>query len=341
MSSSDQLQQAFRFIRDGNKTQATAILVPIVRSEPNNADAWWLLANAVSSADQQRRALEQVLRLRPNDDKARRMLDRIGVEGIPTSSPPPIQPPAPYVGTPYASPQQPDPFAASAPSDPFGNDPFADDPFAHVGGGQPAPYSVPQRSAGMQPAPLPLAPQRKGTNPLVIILAVIGVLVVVGCAACFVLTGGAAIFGGQILQQVAGTLTSDPDFQNLVGTLSSGTPGAGNLGSQLSGNFTNRGAIQRGQTLSGRVDSLVDDGWTFSGNSGESISIEVRARDGNLDPILYLYDPERELIAENDDINLLQGDKNSRIEMTLPASGTYTIIVSAFGQGGDYDVSVR
>jgi hypothetical protein len=47
------------------------------------------------------------------------------------------------------------------------------------------------------------------------------------------------------------------------------------------------------------------------------------------------------LIAENDDINLLQGDMNSRISLTLPASGKYTIIVSAFGQGGDYDISVR
>lgn len=78
MSTSDQLQQAYRLIRDGNKTQAMAIIVPIVRAEPNNADAWWLLANAVSEVDQQRRALEQVLRLRPNDDKARQMMERIG-----------------------------------------------------------------------------------------------------------------------------------------------------------------------------------------------------------------------------------------------------------------------
>ncbi len=47
------------------------------------------------------------------------------------------------------------------------------------------------------------------------------------------------------------------------------------------------------------------------------------------------------MIAENDDINLLQGNTNSRISITLPVSGKYTIIVSAFGNGGDYEISVR
>jgi hypothetical protein len=347
MSTSDQLQQAYRFIRDGNKTQATAILVPIVRSEPNNADAWWLLANAVSTPDQQRRALEQVLRLRPNDDKARRMLDRIDSGGSPASPPPVMQQPAQFPGTPSAAPPQPDPFAAPAPqSDPFGNDPFAgdpfaDDPFPQAGRGQPAPYQVAPGPVRTYGAPPPVAPQRKGTNPLVIILAVVGLLAIIGCAACFAITGGFAFLGGQIIQQVAGTLTSDPDFQNLMGTLSNVTPGASNLGSRLSGNFANRGAIQRGQTLTGTVDTIVDDGWTFSGNGGESITIEVHSRDADLDPQLYFYDPERALIAENDDINLLQGDTDARIEITLSTSGTYTIIVSAFSQGGDYELSVR
>jgi hypothetical protein len=317
MSTSDQLQQAFRLIRDGNKTQAAAILVPIVRAEPNNADAWWLLANAVSGTDQQRRALEQVLRLRPNDDKARRMLDQIGGGGFPAS--PPMQPPDPWA-------TQPPPSTA-----------FGGDPFAHVGAGQSAPYYPQPRAGGMQSAP-PIAPQRKGTNPCVIILAIIGFVVVVGCAACVLLSGGTI---GTFVSGFLGTLTADPDLANTFGTaIANITPEASNLGSRLSGNFTDRGPIQRGQTLNASVDSQVDDGWTYNGNSGESITIEVRALDSSLDPELFLYDPERIMIEENDDVNLLQGDLNSRISVTLPASGKYTIIVSAYGGEGDYEISV-
>lgn len=313
MSSSSQLDQAFRLIKDGNKTQATAILVPLVRAEPNNADAWWLLANAVNGTDQQRRALEQVLRLRPADEKARRMLEQIGGGAVPAN-------PQPQ-------------------SDPWSTSPPPPDPFAHVGGGQPPAYSAQPRSGGMQPAPLQVAPQRKGTNPIVLILAVIGFIVVVGCAACLLLSGGAL---GTVLGSISGTLTADPELNNTFGTIVANlTPGVGNLGSKLSGNFTDRGAIQRGQTLNAQVESLVDDGWTYSGNSGESITITVEALDSSLDPILYLYDPERELIEQNDDINLLNGNKNSQIAINLPATGTYTIIVSAFAQGGDYQVSVR
>lgn len=310
MSTSDQLQQAYRLIRDGNKTQAMAIIVPIVRAEPNNADAWWLLANAVSEVDQQRRALEQVLRLRPNDDKARQMMERIG--GFTAS--PPVQ-------------QSPDPWATQSPP--------PSDPFAHVGSGQPAPYYA--QPGAMQSAP-PIAPQRKGTNPCVIVLAIIGFVVVIGCAACMLLSGGTI---GTLVSGVLGTLTADPDLANTIGTLVNLTPEANNLGSQLSGNFTDRGTIERGQTLNASVDSLVDDGWTFDGTSGDSVTIEVRARDSALDPQLYLYDPQRLMIAENDDINLLQGNTNSRISITLPVSGKYTIIVSAFGNGGDYEISVR
>lgn len=313
MSTSDQLQQAYRLIRDGNKTQATAILVPIVRNEPNNADAWWLLANAVSGVDQQRRALEQVLRLRPNDDKARQMMDRIGGFG--------------------ASPQPPDPWATQPPP----SDPFGSDPFAHVGSGQSAPYYPQPRTGGMQSAP-PIAPQRKGTNPCVIVLAIVGFVVVVGCAACMLLSGGTI---GTFVSGFLGTLTADPDLANTFGTaIANITPEGSNLGSRLSGNFTDRGTIERGQTLNANVDTFVDDGWTFDGDSGDSVTIEVRAR-GDLDPELFLYDPQRLLIAENDDINLLQGDTNSRVTITLPASGKYTIIVSAFGEGGDYEISVR
>ena len=57
MSTSQQLQQAFQLIKNGQRQEAAQILVPIVRAEPNNADAWWLLANAVTNEEQQRNRL--------------------------------------------------------------------------------------------------------------------------------------------------------------------------------------------------------------------------------------------------------------------------------------------
>jgi hypothetical protein len=89
MSENDTLQQAYQLIRSGEKTQAVKLLLPIVRADPDNADAWWLLANAVDKSDQAKRALQQVLKIRPNDQRARRFLEQLG------GSPPPIRTPPP------------------------------------------------------------------------------------------------------------------------------------------------------------------------------------------------------------------------------------------------------
>ncbi len=81
--SSEDLQNAYNLIRDGQRAEAVSILLPLVRADPLSADGWWLLANAVDDPDQQRQALERVLKLRPDDDRARRMLNKLS----PTDSP--------------------------------------------------------------------------------------------------------------------------------------------------------------------------------------------------------------------------------------------------------------
>ena len=64
-STRQQLQQAYEFIRSGRKSEAEAILLPILKANEDDANAWWLLANAVTSPDDIREALQNVLRLRP------------------------------------------------------------------------------------------------------------------------------------------------------------------------------------------------------------------------------------------------------------------------------------
>lgn len=105
--------------------------------------------------------------------------------------------------------------------------------------------------------------------------------------------------------------------------------------------LVNRGSIAIGQSDTGNVDTFDDDSWVFDANSGQSVTIEVIARDDFLDPQLFLYSPSGSLIAQNDDVNLAELNFNSRVSVTLPENGRYTIVVSAFDEGGSYTLSLR
>jgi hypothetical protein len=72
--------------------------------------------------------------------------------------------------------------------------------------------------------------------------------------------------------------------------------------------------------------------------AGEAIIIELSSSE--FDAYLVLMDPKFKGIAKNDD-----GGKgsNAKITITLPTTGTYTVIVKAFekGQQGSYTLSWR
>lgn len=72
-----QLRKAFELINKDQLEDAIAILKPITAAEPENADAWWLLANASSEPRDARRALVTVLKLDPRHAKARESLDKL------------------------------------------------------------------------------------------------------------------------------------------------------------------------------------------------------------------------------------------------------------------------
>src|SRR5581483_5906330 len=75
-----QLEQAYRLIQQDDLDRAIAILKPIVAAEPDNADAWWLMAHAVSEPQDAREPLENVLRLRPDHAEARQLLNELEQE---------------------------------------------------------------------------------------------------------------------------------------------------------------------------------------------------------------------------------------------------------------------
>lgn len=80
MSTHEELRRAYTLIKQEQIDEALAILRPIVLNEPDNVDAWWLLANAAIEPAEARESLIQVLRIDPdyaNAPKAREMLERL------------------------------------------------------------------------------------------------------------------------------------------------------------------------------------------------------------------------------------------------------------------------
>lgn len=300
-----QLQEAYQLIKSGQNDAAIAIIRPIITIEPNNADAWWLLANASTDSTEKRRALETVLRLKPDHAQAQSKLNELRAA---------------------------EDFSFDEPA---------------TFGGLMSETEKPKRDIPTSRQEIPntvvVQPPRQGTNPLVIILAIVGLLVLLVCAACvFLPMIGLSVFGPQIEQQL----------DEMVGTLSEsvtglpemfGTLGAISMPRQLDdiNNLENKGSISRGES---RDDTLSDSfeyhGYTFTGDTGQSITIDVAANGGSLDPQVALYDPNGILINFNDDISF--GDnRDSRLTMTLPSSGEYTIVVSSFASDGAYTLEVR
>ncbi|MFP4324029.1 MAG: hypothetical protein ACLFTK_16360 [Anaerolineales bacterium] len=78
----ERLKEALHLIESGDKRAALAILTPIVQDQPNDADAWWLFANATPDQRRARMALQNVLRLEPFNERARRMLAQLQASNI-------------------------------------------------------------------------------------------------------------------------------------------------------------------------------------------------------------------------------------------------------------------
>ncbi len=71
------LKQAYGLIEAGNSDEARAILRPILESEKENADVWWVYSHAVSDPETARLALNNVLRINPDYPDARELLNQL------------------------------------------------------------------------------------------------------------------------------------------------------------------------------------------------------------------------------------------------------------------------
>jgi hypothetical protein len=100
-------------------------------------------------------------------------------------------------------------------------------------------------------------------------------------------------------------------------------------------------SISYGETGYGTVDTHDPSGYrgyyepvTFSGDAGDEVTISMHSGGG--DTYLLLVGPSGNVIAENDDYS----GYDSRVIVTLPESGQYTIIATSFDSAATFDYSL-
>jgi len=78
------------------------------------------------------------------------------------------------------------------------------------------------------------------------------------------------------------------------------------------------------------TDNSLYDEYTFEGKKDQKITIKAESKD--FDTYLAIFTPAGDLLAEHDDIS--EQDSNSAISVTLPADGTYRLIINAYDKDG-------
>jgi hypothetical protein len=123
------LQLGIEAVRKGEKDEARRLFRLLTREHPNNVQGWLWLAGVAADREERQAALEQVLRLDPNNEMALKGLQALGVmptsRGAESPQPGPLSPP-PAPSTPEADvPAKPSPAPASTLPDFDEDDPFA------------------------------------------------------------------------------------------------------------------------------------------------------------------------------------------------------------------------
>jgi hypothetical protein len=130
-------------------------------------------------------------------------------------------------------------------------------------------------------------------------------------------------------------------------TSSSASSGATRQGASRQGAASSAAAASRASSSSSSSSDASGGGWiagqlepgdelhndgsyidvhTFEGRRGEVVTIRLESTD--FDPYLFLLGPD-DFKESNDDAD----GKNSRITTTLPANGTYRVVVNSYGEG--------
>ena len=293
MATGQQLHQAYELIKGGYKEHAASLLAVWLVSDPCNADAWWLLAMAAPSRELMRHALGRLLELRPDDLRARQLVDSVDVRQI-----------------------RADGRAASA--------------------GYSSAYFPTYPPAGLEPRLPSLRrktkrantyPHRRSTS-FYIALLMSGLFGVFGCALLTLAVISGLQWGGHALEGLNPLL---PALQ-IAQAGADSRPDLGDI--NLLGNV---GFLQYRSAMMSAPDERHL--YTFTGNSGDWVAIEVTTPDSALDPALALYSGSGLLVGGNAD--RAADDPDASLALALPQTGAFTIAVSAQGGQGAYTLSLK
>lgn len=96
-------------------------------------------------------------------------------------------------------------------------------------------------------------------------------------------------------------------------------------------------------TLIGELsDVFPEQHWVFEGRAGQTLTLTMRAQSGDLDTILMLTNAEGDLIAENDDAEVIDiGSDSQIVQVLLPFTGEYRIEAARFTGVGRYTLTVE
>jgi serine protease Do len=88
------------------------------------------------------------------------------------------------------------------------------------------------------------------------------------------------------------------------------------------------GVLAYGDVVNGQIDNVsYFELWEFSGTKGDHIQLLMEG-DGKLDPYLGIIESASEqVLAEDDDSG---GNSNAYIEMTLPSTGTFSVVATRY-----------
>lgn len=156
------------------------------------------------------------------------------------------------------------------------------------------------------------------------------------------------VVDGVALAPVAGVLTPGQEFLASFSVPASGPAQAGPNGINPGETLANVSTFLTGQTPVATDTSVTGtirvtdpfEAYSFTGATGDIVTIRMDATSGNLDPKLFLLDPSGNLVAVNDD--KAAGNTNAEIaNQTLVSDGLYTIVATHYGQDlggtqGDY-----
>ncbi len=289
-----QLERAYQLIKEGREQDAFDILEPVIADNPDNADAWWLLANATDDLSSKERALEEVLRIGSSperDIKAREMLKAVReIQGD-------MSDPAPE---PVSMPRQ------------TGN------------------QSAPRRKIrGIDDDPRKkTSSEKSGCGAARIALILVGT---VSAFACMLCVGGLALFGpvvSEVATDIERSIEEAGGLENIEGAVEEFVGGFVNAPDE----YSDMGEIEDGDTVTGKIVSSDDRiGYTYEANPGDRIRVDIRALTGNIAPPVFLYGPDGQLF-DGTDANIqsqsdFSGESSSTLTTTLREEDDYLLIV--------------